>query len=51
MTDNIFTIDGNKVSLDELVIIYKDYKNLRERTSKVMGKREGEKPLNHTKLN
>ena len=45
MTDNIFTIDGNKVSLDELIIIYKDYKNLRERTSKVMGKREGEKAL------
>lgn len=45
MTDNIFTIDGNKVSLDELIIIYKDYKNLKEKTSKVMGKREGEKAL------
>ena len=45
MVDKIVKIDEDEVSLDELVSIYKNYKNLEEKSLKISSKREAEKAL------
>jgi polyphosphate kinase 2 len=43
--NNSYTIDGNEISLEELINTYKNYGKLKEKSSKISNKIEGEKAL------
>ena len=44
-SNDLIKIDAEEVSLEELINTYKDYKDLEEKSSKALGKRDAEKAL------